>query len=158
MINVVISGKELIDLGYKPGKWFKSAIDFANQHQLSGDNLKNYLVTVSPKYIEPHEEPVNFYQNIKAETEEEVSNIESVLSTMKELMRTPTIVGGAVMPDACPTGEGQIPVGAIVVARNAIHPSMHSADVCCSVMMTNVGIWTWESRERNYALWLYYGR
>jgi RNA-splicing ligase RtcB len=140
MINVVISGKELIDLGYKPGKWFKSAIDFANQHQLSGDNLKNYLVTVSPKYIELHEEPVDFYQNIKAETEEEVSNIESVLSTMKELMRTPTIVGGAVMPDACPTGQGQIPVGGIVVARNAIHPSMHSADVCCSVMMTNVGM------------------
>jgi RNA-splicing ligase RtcB len=43
------------------------------------------------------------------------------------------------MPDACPTGEGQIPVGGVVVARNAIHPSMHSADICCSVMMTNFG-------------------
>lgn len=58
---------------------------------------------------------------------------------MQELMKTPTLIGGAVMPDACPTGEGQIPVGGIVIARNAIHPSMHSADICCSVMMSNFG-------------------
>ncbi|MEO0733084.1 MAG: RtcB family protein, partial [Bacteroidota bacterium] len=55
-------------------------------------------------------------------------------------MRTPTLVAGAVMPDACPTGApGQIPVGGVVAARNAIHPAMHSADICCSVMMTNFG-------------------
>ncbi|BBI90595.1 tRNA splicing ligase [Tenacibaculum phage PTm1] len=55
-------------------------------------------------------------------------------------MKTPTVVNGSVMPDACPTGElGQIPVGGVVVTKNAIHPSMHSADICCSVMMTNFG-------------------
>ena len=59
---------------------------------------------------------------------------------MNELMVTPTIVSGCVMPDACPTGPGQIPVGGVVVAKNAIHPSMHSADICCSVMMTNLGM------------------
>ena len=33
-------------------------------------------------------------------------------------MKTPTLVGGAVMPDACPTGrEGLIPVGGVVVAK-----------------------------------------
>ena len=32
-----------------------------------------------------------------------------------------------------------IPVGGIAVTKNAIHPSMHSADICCSVMMTNLG-------------------
>ena len=58
---------------------------------------------------------------------------------MHDLMKTPTLVGGAIMPDACPTGAGQIPVGGIAVAKNAIHPSMHSADICCSVMMTNFG-------------------
>jgi tRNA-splicing ligase RtcB (3'-phosphate/5'-hydroxy nucleic acid ligase) len=136
----MITGKDLIDLGYKPNKWFKDAIDYANQNQLSGDSLKNYLETVQPQYIDPHTEPVDFYQNIKAETEEEISNVESVLFTMKELMKTPTLIGGAVMPDACPTGEGQIPVGGVVIAKNAIHPSMHSADICCSVMMTNFGI------------------
>ena len=95
---------------------------------------------VRPRYIQPHAEPVDFYKNIRPETEEEISNVESVLSTMTELMKTPTLVGGAVMPDACPTGDGQIPVGGVVIAKNAIHPSMHSADICCSVMMTNFGM------------------
>ncbi|TAE50245.1 MAG: RtcB family protein, partial [Bacteroidetes bacterium] len=31
------------------------------------------------------------------------------------------------------------PVGGVVVSRNAIHPGMHSADICCSVMLTNLG-------------------
>ena len=44
------------------------------------------------------------------------------------------------MPDACPTGPpGHIPVGGIAVTHNAIHPDMHSADICCSVMMTSFG-------------------
>ena len=59
---------------------------------------------------------------------------------MQQLMRVPTVVAGAVMPDACPAGPvGTIPVGGVVAARNAIHPSMHSADICCSVMLTNLG-------------------
>jgi len=136
----MITGKDLINLGYKPSKWFKDVIDYANQHQLSGDRLNNYIASVIPKYIDPHEEPVFFYKNIRAETEEEADNVKMVFHTMQELMKTPTLVGGAVMPDACPTGEGQIPVGGIVVAKNAIHPSMHSADICCSVMLTNLGM------------------
>jgi len=136
----MLTGKDLVDLGYKPGKWFKDALDFANKNQLSGESLLKYLETVQPRHIDLHSAPADFYTNIKAETEEEISNVESVLSTMKELMKTPTLVGGAVMPDACPTGEGQIPVGGIVIARNAIHPTMHSADICCSVMMTNFGM------------------
>lgn len=135
----MIIGKNLIDLGYKPGKWFKKAIEYANNNHLIGIDLKNYLEMVSPKYIEPHSEPIDFYQNIRAESEEEISNVNSVISSMNELMRTPTLVGGTIMPDACPTGEGQIPIGGVVVAKNAIHPSMHSADICCSVMMTNFG-------------------
>ena len=135
----MITGQDLLNLGFKPGKWFKEAIAYANDNQLSGDELFGYLETFRPKYIEPFSEPVSFYQNIKAETEEEILNVESVLSTMRELMITPTLVGGAVMPDACPTGPGQIPVGGVVIAKNAIHPSMHSADICCSVMMTNFG-------------------
>ncbi|WP_267209917.1 RtcB family protein [Chelatococcus asaccharovorans] len=53
-------------------------------------------------------------------------------------MRVPTIVSGAVMPDACPSGmqEGTIPVGGAVACKDAIHPGFHSADICCSVAMT----------------------
>lgn len=135
----MITGKDIIDLGFKPSKWFKEVIEYANKNQLSGDSLKNYIESVLPKYIEPHSEPIDFYKNIRAETDEEAENVKMVLDTMQELMKTPTLVGGAVMPDACPTGKGQIPVGGVVIAKNAIHPSMHSADICCSVMMTNFG-------------------
>ena len=77
---------------------------------------------------------------MRAETEAERDNVHKVFATMDALMHVPTLVAGAVMPDACPTGPpGQIPVGGVVAARNAIHPAMHSADVCCSVMMTNFG-------------------
>ena len=136
----MITGKDLIDLGYRPSKWFKDAIDYANENNLSNDSLIEYLKKVSPAIIEPHKEPVAFFKNIKANTDEEIANVQYVLSTMEGLMKTPTLVGGAVMPDACPTGEGQIPVGGIVIAKNAIHPAMHSADICCSVMMTNLGM------------------
>ena len=58
--------------------------------------------------------------------------------TWPSSMRVPTIVAGAVMPDACPSGSapGTIPVGGVVAAENAIHPGMHSADICCSMAMT----------------------
>jgi tRNA-splicing ligase RtcB (3'-phosphate/5'-hydroxy nucleic acid ligase) len=135
----MITGNELKELGYRSSKWFGSAINFANENNLEGETLKAYLETVAPKDIEPYAEPIDFYKNIRAETEEEKDNVERVFEAMEGLMRTPTLIGGAVMPDACPTGEGQIPVGGIVIAKNAIHPSMHSADVCCSVMMTNFG-------------------
>jgi len=135
----MITGQDLLDLGYRPGKWFKVAIDHANQHELRGAALRDYLQAASPRQFVPHAEPMGYHQNIRAETPEEEANVESVHAAMRQLLTTPTLLGGAVMPDACPTGEGQIPVGGVVIARNAIHPAMHSADICCSVMLTNFG-------------------
>lgn len=135
----MITGKDLIELGLKPNKRFKEAIEYANKNNLFGNDLKLYVESIQPKHVEPHKEPISFYENIKAETEEENANIKQVIEAMNSIMTTPTVVNGCVMPDACPTGEGQIPVGGVVVAKNAIHPSMHSADICCSVMMTNFG-------------------
>lgn len=137
--ETMITGKDLIEMGYKPNKLFKEAIEYANENNLSGDTLREYMDSIQPIYIDPHKEPLNFHKNIRPETEEEQGNVEMVLRDMNLLMITPTIQAGAVMPDACPTGEGQIPVGGVIVAKNAIHPSMHSADICCSVMMTNFG-------------------
>ena len=77
-----------------------------------------------------------YAKNIRAEEEVEVENVESVERTMEKVMKTPTVVNGAVMPDACPSGpEGTIPVGGVVVTKNTIHPGMHSADISCSVML-----------------------
>lgn len=136
-----ITGKTLVNLGFRAGKWFKEAIEYVNSNELTETELVAYLERVSPPpVILPHTKAVPFYKNIAAETEEEQANIDQVVASMNILMKTPTLVNGAIMPDACPTGtKGQIPVGGIAVAKNAIHPAMHSADVCCSVMMTNFG-------------------
>lgn len=78
-----------------------------------------------------------FHVNLEADCEDGTANLEAVRHHMTELMRTPTVEAGAVLPDACPAGPlGTIPVGGVVAARNAIHPGMHSADICCSVMIT----------------------
>ena len=136
-----ITGKTLIDLGYKPNKWFAKAIEHINANELSENEIKDYMKTIlHPEPIEPFKTPLAYFKNIRAEHEEERSNVEQVFETMNTLMKTPTIIKGAVMSDACPTGGiGQIPVGGVVATKNAIHPAMHSADICCSVMMTNFG-------------------
>ncbi|MEM6724060.1 MAG: RtcB family protein [Bacteroidota bacterium] len=138
-----ITGKTLVEMGYRPGKWFKEALMYVNTHELTEVELKTFLDQAAPPvpdYIEPFETPLDFHQNIRPENEIEQSNVDAVLATMNELMKTPTLVKGAVMPDACPVGKvGVIPVGGVVAAKNAIHPAMHSADICCSVMMTSFG-------------------
>ena len=137
----MITGKTLIGMGYRPGKWFKEALAHINTHQLEGQELTSYLEAVCPPpVIDPHDPPLAYHKNIEAETMEEQENVDMVFRSMDALMCTPTLTAGAVMPDACPTGSmGQIPVGGIAVAENAIHPAMHSADICCSVMMTSFG-------------------
>ncbi len=136
-----ITGKTLIGMGYEPGPWFSEAIEFANENQLQGEALSQYLESQKPgPQLKLHDELPPLAINIKAENELEQENVDKVLQTMKILMRTPTIVEGALMPDACPAGPmGTIPVGGVAVAKNAIHPGMHSADICCSVMLTDFG-------------------
>ena len=136
-----ITGKTLIELGFRSGKWFPEAISHINTQELQGAARDTYLDQFKlPSIQELHKNPVDFAINIKAENELESSNVNTVINSMKRLMQTPTLVDGAVMPDACPAGpEGTIPVGGVAVAKNAIHPGMHSADICCSVMLTDFG-------------------
>ena len=136
-----ITGQTLIELGFRPNKWFKIALVHINTERLMGEDLLNYLEQFRlPPEIYPFENPVQFNINIRAEYIEEADNVKSVVDSMNELMKTPTLVGGAIMPDACPTGPiGTIPVGGVAIAKNAIHPGFHSADVCCSVMLTDFG-------------------
>ncbi len=139
--KVNITGKELIAMGFKSGKWIPEALAHINTNQLQGDALLNYLEQFRPGPIMGlHSETIPYSVNIKAENELEEGNVNSVLESMDILMRTPTLVNGAVMPDACRAGpKGTIPVGGVVAAKNAIHPGMHSADICCSVMLTDFG-------------------
>lgn len=136
----MITGKTLLELGYQPAKWFGEVLKHANANRLEKQALIAYIESVKPKLIPPFKEPLAYHKNIRAESEAEESNLKQVFKTMDVVMKTPTIVKGAIMPDACPAGSiGQIPVGGVVAAKNAIHPAMHSADICCSVMMTNLG-------------------
>lgn len=139
--KVTITGKELIAMGFKSGKWIPEALAHINTNQLQGDALLNYLEQFRPgPIVDLYSHSMSYSINIKAENELEESNVNSVLESMDILMRTPTLVDGAVMPDACPAGpKGTIPVGGVVAAKNAIHPGMHSADICCSVMLTDFG-------------------
>lgn len=136
-----ITGNEILALGYRPGKWFAEAIDYINENELTTEEMEAYLEQFRmPDPIPLKEVPTEYVVNIRAENENEKDNVSKVLQTMDALMKTPTLISGAVMPDACPTGpEGQIPVGGVVVAKNAIHPGFHSADICCSVMLTDFG-------------------
>ena len=135
-----INGHTLIALGFIPGNWFGEAMDYINTNKLENEAMLTYLEQFKlPPMIEL-QESVPFYKNIKAENELEQKNVDDVVATMVEVMKTPTVVNGSIMPDACPTGRiGVIPVGGVVVAKNAIHPGMHSADICCSVMLTDFG-------------------
>jgi RNA-splicing ligase RtcB len=136
-----ITGHDLKALGFRQGKWMKTAIAHINEHQLEGESMTTYLEQFkSPDPIDLHQKPVEFSINIKAENDLEKDNVSKVINSMQTLMKTPTLVSGAIMPDACPTGpDGTIPVGGVAVAKNAIHPGMHSADICCSVMLTDFG-------------------
>lgn len=136
-----VTGKTLIALGYQPKRWFSTALNHINENQLGEQEMIAYLEQFKQQpMLDLHEVAIPFSVNIKAENELEEGNVNAVVASMKAIMRTPTVVGGSIMPDACPTGPvGTIPVGGVVVTKNAIHPGMHSADICCSVMLSDFG-------------------
>ncbi|WP_421703149.1 RtcB family protein [Aliiroseovarius sp.] len=142
-----VTGDQLKDWGHPPGKQFPALLKKANALRAEGFGLVRIRAELeADRIVPPPTLPlrapgeVPFHLTIEAETPDEEDNVAKVRETMTALMRTPTIEAGAVMPDACPAGPvGTIPVGGVAAARGAIHPGMHSADICCSVMMTDLG-------------------
>jgi RNA-splicing ligase RtcB len=145
----MITGKTLIEWGHTPGPWFRDAIAAAEKARASGAGEAAIRAVVDGFAPAPPPKPVAlrapggvpFTLNIRAEEPEDADNIAGVERHMAELMRTPTLVAGAVMPDACPSGSapGTIPVGGVVAAREAIHPGFHSSDICCSMAFSLLG-------------------
>lgn len=137
----ILSGQDLIDAGMPQGKWFAKALAAANAVLESGgsqgDALEAARAFAPPPALPLHAAAsMPLHLNIEAETPDEAANVEAVTRSMTELMRTPVIRAGAIMPDACPTGpSGTIPVGGVAVSE-AIHPGMHSADICCSMAIS----------------------
>ncbi|KAA0690596.1 RtcB family protein [Neorhizobium sp. P12A] len=137
----VVSGQDLINAGMPQGKWFRPALDAANQVLSEGGSMDAALAAArafqpGPTLALRTESDIDIYSNIRAENAFEQDNVEKVNATMRELVRTPVVRAAAIMPDACPAGPvGTIPVGG-VVASEAIHPGMHSADICCSMAIS----------------------
>ncbi|MCZ4280704.1 RtcB family protein [Kiloniella laminariae] len=137
----ILTGQDLINAGLPAGRWFGKALRQANALLAAGGSVERAIDLArsfepAPAVPLKSAATVNFHLNIEAETEDEVSNVEMVKNTMTGLMRTPVVRAGAVMPDACPAGpHGTIPVGGIAVS-DAIHPGMHSADICCSMALS----------------------
>jgi len=143
-----VTGKTLIDMGFQPAPWFSEVLKEASERQLSPSQAarlaQGHVDAIAAaeaerlaREIPLRETPAEYRMNITVENEGEETNVAAVKETFDALMRTPTLETGAVMPDACPAGPlGTIPVGGVVAARNAIHPGMHSADICCSMTAT----------------------
>lgn len=130
-----MTGKDLIQMGYKPAKWFAEALTYANSQPRSEQELRTYIDTLQPKQYEPFSEPLPFEIYIEGDHE----NVQKSIEAMRHVMTSPTAISGALMPDACPTGKNQIPVGGVIETKSAIHPAFHSADICCSLFATNFG-------------------
>lgn len=134
----MITGKTLINMGYEQGSWFGEAIARANHAEAVGMDIRASIESAMPApFIPLRAEALPYFLNIRAEDALEADNIAKVQETMRELMRAPTVVAGAVMPDACPAGE--ICVGGVVATKEAIHPGYHSADICCSMGISVLG-------------------
>jgi len=146
---VTITGKTLIAWGYRSGPWFPAAIAAAEKARLAGSDEATIRAAIDRLAPAPSPPSVAlrasgelpYRINVRAEDDQEAENIALVERHMRELMRVPTIVAGSVMPDACPSGSapGTVPVGGIAAAKDAIHPGMHSADICCSMAVTIFG-------------------
>lgn len=145
------NGNDLIALGFEPGPAFAEMLKVANSlgnHDVSEQIILDELTDI---YLEYHAEPDIISMKKSGDfrifldegrNEFEIENNKIVMEKMRELVRIPTIVDAAIMPDASPSGGGvgEIPVGGVAVAKNAIHPGMHSADICCSMFLTELDV------------------
>lgn len=137
------SARHLVLAGFEMQGWVDDYVRKVNAEglppaeALSGaSEAAQAWIDAQPKFIPLQEAPA-FSVNMTAENDAERANMDEVVGSFAELMRTPTLVAGAIMPDACPAGaHGTITVGGVVGAKNAIHPGMHSADICCSMFVT----------------------
>lgn len=131
------TGKELIEAGFPQGPEFGRALEELRRSDLSGDDLAAWVAANKPAPRMKLQDGPELIVNLNAVTEDEIDNKSKVFETMTEVMKTPIVTAGAIMPDACPAGPvGTIPVGGVIASKGGIHPGMHSADICCSLMVT----------------------
>lgn len=137
------TGKDLIAMGFKPSHHFKLLLQKANEYRdlYSRDVIIELLkqsIPNEPEKLVMRKDPIVWSKFIEPTSEEEIANLVGVEKQMDALLKCPVVEAGAIMPDSCPAGmqEAMIPVGGIIRTKNAIIPSAHSADICCSMYAT----------------------
>ncbi|MEM8841640.1 MAG: RtcB family protein [Pseudomonadota bacterium] len=132
-----ISGKDILDLGFPPGPHIPAMIERARTlPDANPERLYAALAPLAPAPPIPLKPEGAFALLAEATNPDEEANLAAVADTMRALTRTPVVQAAAALPDACPAGPlGTIPVGGVAVSE-AIHPGMHSADICCSVAIS----------------------
>ena len=140
-----MNAKDLLKTGYRPGPQIDDMLSMIAELNTRGIISRKYILKLlkrefgdPPPSFEMREKPIPHTEAIRAETKEEKANLIKVRQKMAELLRVPIIQSGTLMPDACPTGPApaDIPVGGVIAVENAIIPSAHSADICCSMFAT----------------------
>ena len=140
-----INAQDLIDAGWEPGPQIAEMLVKIDEYESRGITDAKYMLKLLKRDFTPppakmlmREKAAPFSEAIRPESKEEKKNIAKVREKMDELLKTPVITRGAIMPDACPASMGKavIPVGGAIAVENAIIPSAHSADVCCSMYAT----------------------
>lgn len=141
----LLTSQDLVDAGYEPGPVFKELHSKIAEYEAKGITDPKYALKLLKRdcgkpvtKLQRLAEPITFSEAITPANAEEEKNVEKVRKQMNALLRTPILRAGVILPDACPVSpqEAVIPVGAAVVAENAIIPSAHSADICCSMYAT----------------------
>jgi tRNA-splicing ligase RtcB (3'-phosphate/5'-hydroxy nucleic acid ligase) len=134
----MLTGKDIMTLGFKPAPWFRGVIEAYNNGKLNEATLRAKCEAMEEAYQQKHrldlrETPIEPQLNFIFEEENE--NLTATIAHMREIGKLPNVVATALMPDAHPSEQklGVIPVGGVVAAKDALFPSMHSADVCCSL-------------------------
>ena len=141
----MIDHNDLIDAGWPRSALFAELIAAARSYEERGVRDKAYILKLlerdfpkpDPK-LSMRSRPLPWTEAIQATSPADEENIASVRRYMKQLMKVPVIEAGSIMPDSCPAGsaEASIPVGGAVATKNAIIPSAHSSDICCSMYAT----------------------
>ncbi len=142
--TTLLTGHDLLTAGWLPGPQLGAALAKAAEYSARGIHDKAYALKLlhrdmPPEAFVPKLKPRSMPAPLSEATcALEEGNVAKVRRLMQQLLTMPNIERGAVMPDACPAGmaPATIPVGGAIAVRNAIIPSAHSADICCSMHAT----------------------
>ena len=138
----LINESDLLEAGWLPGPEIELMLEATRAMAARGVHDRAYALKLlrrdfplPDRRMRLRDEPSPLAQAILATNEADAKNIGAVLRDMETLLRVPVVTRGAIMPDACPAGNAvaNIPVGGVIAVENAIIPSAHSEDICCSM-------------------------